>query len=107
MPHDVRHRGLPQTRGPQRAGDGQINPGNSGGTLVDLAGDVVGIPTLAAVDRQAGGTAPGIGFAIPSDTVKPGVPVMSVSSVAQRNGVVTGRRTRVASTVGSTRSRTR
>lgn len=45
-----------------------INPGNSGGALVDLAGQVVGIPTLAATDPQIGGTAPGIGFAIPSST---------------------------------------
>jgi S1-C subfamily serine protease len=48
-----------------------INPGNSGGALVDLAGEVVGIPTLAAVDQQEGGAAGGIGFAIPSDTVMP------------------------------------
>ncbi|MGH8890923.1 MAG: S1C family serine protease [Acidothermaceae bacterium] len=48
-----------------------INPGNSGGALVDLAGQVVGIPTLAAVDQQlGGGAAPGIGFAIPSNVVK-------------------------------------
>jgi len=47
-----------------------INPGNSGGALVDLSGAVVGIPTLAAVDQQLGGAAPGIGFAIPSNTVK-------------------------------------
>jgi putative serine protease PepD len=47
-----------------------INPGNSGGALVDLAGQVVGIPTLAALDRQIGGQAPGIGFAIPSNTVQ-------------------------------------
>jgi S1-C subfamily serine protease len=44
-----------------------INPGNSGGALVDINGDVVGIPTLAAVDQQIGGSAPGIGFAIPSN----------------------------------------
>jgi S1-C subfamily serine protease len=43
-----------------------INPGNSGGALVDIAGDVIGIPTLAAVNRGAGGAAPGIGFAIPA-----------------------------------------
>jgi putative serine protease PepD len=44
-----------------------INPGNSGGALVDLRGEVVGIPTLAATDPQLGaGVAPGIGFAIPS-----------------------------------------
>jgi S1-C subfamily serine protease len=48
-----------------------INPGNSGGALVDLRGDLVGIPTLAATDPQlGGGQAPGIGFAIPSNTVK-------------------------------------
>jgi putative serine protease PepD len=46
-----------------------INPGNSGGALVDLAGQVVGIPTLAATDQQlGGGAAPGIGFAISSNT---------------------------------------
>ena len=46
-----------------------INPGNSGGALVNLAGQVIGIPTLAAADPQLGGAAAGIGFAIPSDTV--------------------------------------
>ncbi|HUZ24010.1 MAG TPA: trypsin-like peptidase domain-containing protein [Streptosporangiaceae bacterium] len=45
-----------------------INPGNSGGALVNLAGQVVGIPTLAATDQQLGGAAPGIGFAISSNT---------------------------------------
>jgi putative serine protease PepD len=47
-----------------------INPGNSGGALVDLDAQVVGIPTLAAQDPQAGGTAPGIGFAISSNIAK-------------------------------------
>jgi S1-C subfamily serine protease len=48
----------------------EINPGNSGGALVDLAGDVVGIPTLAALDPELGNTAAaGIGFAIPSNVV--------------------------------------
>ncbi|MGH4012071.1 MAG: S1C family serine protease [Pseudonocardiaceae bacterium] len=45
-----------------------INPGNSGGALVNLSSEVIGIPTLAAVNPVIGGTAPGIGFAIPSDT---------------------------------------
>lgn len=45
-----------------------INPGNSGGALVDMSGKVIGIPTLAAVDPELGSAAPGIGFAIPSDT---------------------------------------
>jgi len=47
-----------------------INPGNSGGALVDLDGQVVGIPTLAATDPQLGGSAPGIGFAIASSRAK-------------------------------------
>jgi hypothetical protein len=48
----------------------EINPGNSGGALVDLAGEVVGIPTLAALDPQLGNSAAaGIGFAIPSNDV--------------------------------------
>ncbi|MFI9839368.1 S1C family serine protease [Nonomuraea sp. NPDC051941] len=48
-----------------------INPGNSGGALVDLSGNVIGIPTLAATDPElGGGAAPGIGFAIPSNTAR-------------------------------------
>jgi putative serine protease PepD len=47
-----------------------INPGNSGGALVNLEDQVIGIPTLAATLPGQGGLAPGIGFAIPSNTVK-------------------------------------
>jgi putative serine protease PepD len=48
-----------------------INPGNSGGALVDLGSEVIGIPTLAALDPEFGSTpAAGIGFAIPSTTVR-------------------------------------
>jgi putative serine protease PepD len=42
-----------------------INPGNSGGALVNLSGQVIGIPTLAAASPVNGTPAPGIGFAIP------------------------------------------
>lgn len=46
-----------------------INPGNSGGALVNLSNEVIGIPTLTAVNPELGGSAvPGIGFAIPSNT---------------------------------------
>jgi putative serine protease PepD len=52
-----------------------INPGNSGGALVNLSGEVIGIPTLTALDPEfAEAQAPGIGFAIPSDVVKAMVP---------------------------------
>jgi putative serine protease PepD len=48
-----------------------INPGNSGGALVDATGAVIGVPTLAALDPELGGSAaPGIGFAISSNTVR-------------------------------------
>ena len=47
-----------------------INPGNSGGALVDIQGRVIGIPTLAATDPELGGSAPGIGFAIPSNVAQ-------------------------------------
>jgi putative serine protease PepD len=47
-----------------------INPGNSGGALVDLSGQIVGIPTLEATDPQIGGAASGIGFAISSNRAK-------------------------------------
>ena len=47
--------------------DAAINPGNSGGPLVNLKGQVVGVNT--AIQSETG-TFTGIGFAIPSDTVK-------------------------------------
>jgi S1-C subfamily serine protease len=47
-----------------------INPGNSGGALVTTSGQVIGIPTLAAVSPQGGGQAQGIGFAIPANLAR-------------------------------------
>ena len=43
-----------------------INPGNSGGALVNLNGEVIGIPTLSGADSQGRQSSTGIGFAIPS-----------------------------------------
>lgn len=54
---DRQYRNLLQT-------DASINPGNSGGPLLNLKGEVIGINT--AINAQA----QGIGFAIPSSTVK-------------------------------------
>jgi S1-C subfamily serine protease len=47
-----------------------INPGNSGGALVNLHGQLIGIPTLAAVDPSTGVAANGIGFAISSNQME-------------------------------------
>lgn len=49
--------------------DAPINPGNSGGALVDMQGNVIGIPTLAAIDPEFNTPANGVGFAIPSNRV--------------------------------------
>jgi S1-C subfamily serine protease len=49
--------------------DAPINPGNSGGALVDLQGNLVGIPTLTAIDPEFNTPANGVGFAIPSNRV--------------------------------------
>jgi len=47
-----------------------INPGNSGGALVDIDGQVIGIPTLSGTDGQGRGqSSAGIGFAIPSNQI--------------------------------------
>jgi putative serine protease PepD len=60
-----------------------INPGNSGGALVDLSGQVIGIPTLSAIDPEMGAEAPGIGFAIDSNTVRR-TAIRLASSVAKQ-----------------------
>jgi putative serine protease PepD len=60
-----------------------INPGNSGGALVTLDDEVIGVPTLAATLPDQGGAAPGIGFAIPSNTVK------NIANQLIKNGKVT------------------
>lgn len=53
--------------------DAAINPGNSGGVLLNLQGQVIGV--TAAIESSTNSNA-GIGFAIPSATVKNEVPVL-------------------------------
>ena len=53
--------------------DAAINPGNSGGPLLNMKGEVVGINTAI---QSATGEFTGVGFAVPSNTVKKVIPVL-------------------------------
>jgi 2-alkenal reductase len=50
--------------------DAAINHGNSGGPLINLAGQIIGINTLVVRDTPGGDQAEGLGFAVPSNTVR-------------------------------------
>ena len=50
--------------------DAAVNPGNSGGALINLQGELVGIPTLTAVNTESNTAANGLSFAIPSNLVQ-------------------------------------
>jgi S1-C subfamily serine protease len=50
--------------------DAAINHGNSGGPLIDMDGRVVGINTAVVRTADMGDVAEGLGFSIPSNTVK-------------------------------------
>ena len=51
--------------------DAPVNPGNSGGVLLDLDGNLVGVPT--AIESPVRGST-GVGFAVPAAIVKKVVP---------------------------------
>jgi 2-alkenal reductase len=53
--------------------DAPINPGNSGGVLLNDQGEVIGVTT--AIESSSGSNA-GIGFVVPSNTVKQVVPTL-------------------------------
>lgn len=53
--------------------DTAINPGNSGGPLLDRAGNVIGVNTAILGGTR---TSSGVGFAIPSNTVRRVVPYL-------------------------------
>ena len=53
--------------------DAAINPGNSGGPLLDMAGSVIGVNTAILSGARSGA---GVGFAVPSNTVRRIVPYL-------------------------------
>jgi putative serine protease PepD len=69
--------------------DAPINPGNSGGPLLDAKGRVIGVNSQIA--SQSGGSV-GIGFAVPSNTVRDVIPRLERGETIKRAylGVSTG-----------------
>jgi putative serine protease PepD len=53
--------------------DAPINPGNSGGALVDRQGRLVGMNTSIRTSGSTSNGSVGVGFAVPSDTIKAAV----------------------------------
>ena len=64
--------------------DTAINPGNSGGPLMNVRGEVIGMNTAIITNAQSEGNI-GIGFAVPSNTVRELLPQL------RRGKVVRGR----------------
>ena len=62
--------------------DAPINPGNSGGPLLDDAGLVIGVNSQIATSGVPGNV--GIGFAVPSNTVRAVVPALSRGETIKR-----------------------
>ncbi len=62
--------------------DAPINPGNSGGPLLDARGRVIGVNSQIATAGSQGNV--GIGFAVPSDSVRDVVPTLSTGKTIER-----------------------
>src|SRR5205814_257995 len=56
--------------------DAPINPGNSGGPLLDDSGRVIGVNSQIETGGGTSGGNVGIGFAVPSNTVRSVVPIL-------------------------------
>ncbi|MBK6921496.1 MAG: trypsin-like peptidase domain-containing protein [Deltaproteobacteria bacterium] len=74
---DVTIRGMVQT-------DAAINPGNSGGPLLDSRGQLIGMNTMIF---STSGSAAGIGFAVPVNTIDRVVPQIITTGAPERVGI--------------------
>jgi S1-C subfamily serine protease len=63
--------------------DAAINPGNSGGPLFNASGEVVGVNTAVIRQTSSGEPVQGMGFAVPSNTVR------QIAETLIRDGQVT------------------
>ena len=62
--------------------DAAINPGNSGGPLLNVRGEVIGMNTAIITNAQTEGNI-GIGFAVPSNTVRELLPQLRQGKVVR------------------------
>jgi putative serine protease PepD len=63
--------------------DAPINPGNSGGPLLDASGRVIGVNSQIATGGSGNGNV-GIGFAVPSNTVREVIPRLEKGETIRR-----------------------
>ena len=72
--------------------DAPINPGNSGGPLLDDSAHVIGVNSQIATGGGTSGGNVGIGFAVPSNTVRQVLPILKKGGSVKRAylGVQTG-----------------
>jgi serine protease Do len=66
--------------------DAAINPGNSGGPLINLRGEVIGVNTAIATTGLSQGNM-GVGFAIPSNTIRDILPQLRSTGKVTRGRV--------------------